>query len=181
MKATTTFFDGDTNEYKMYYHSTCVARYNRLTGNVVLNNGGYITKTAVVRMNQFAAMHGLTFYVFRRDGSMWVDFTNAAGETMEIEFWPGNTAEFNVNTEQVFAGWSVEDRIAESGVMPDMIQPCLSWYEVKEAVNGLIDSYRYAGHKVTGSFKAGKWTTSNNRAIIIERYADWIDAGILEE
>lgn len=61
------------------YHDTDVVRFN--TEKIVLNNGNWLTKTTVIRMNQASNEFGLGYHVSVKKGVMYVTFK---GETLQF-------------------------------------------------------------------------------------------------
>ena len=68
---------------KVVYHSTAVVSFNEHT--ILLNTGGYETRTTKLRMNQASKVFNLGFEVFQKDFNWYVKFN---GVTKEFE---GNT------------------------------------------------------------------------------------------
>ena len=66
----TAIFVDDDNFTKVIYHSTKVVEFNRDT--IVLNSGGYETKTTKDRMNQTASEYMLDYAVFQFDFDWYV-------------------------------------------------------------------------------------------------------------
>ena len=90
-----------TNEIGVTYHNTLVAHVRRDTEGssyVKLNNGGYMTATTKLRMNQFANDYcGGTFSVYQRKGD-W--FVAIEGVDRHFTFEGGKTA-FYIPTDKV--------------------------------------------------------------------------------
>ena len=70
----TAIFVDDDNFTKVIYHSTKVVEFNRDT--IVLNSGGYRTKTTKDRMNQTASEYMLDYAVFQFDFDWYVKVGN---------------------------------------------------------------------------------------------------------
>ena len=70
----TAVFVDDDNFTKVIYHSTKVVEFNRDT--IVLNSGGYETKTTKDRMNQTAKEYYLDYAVFQFDFEWFVKVGN---------------------------------------------------------------------------------------------------------
>jgi hypothetical protein len=75
---------------RVRYHSTDVVTVNRISGNVILNTGGWKTVTTKTRMNQTANQFALGFYVFQKDRKWFVRLDN--GNVLPFE---GSKLEFN--------------------------------------------------------------------------------------
>jgi hypothetical protein len=59
---TSTSIITDKNYTKVIYHTTPVVKFNEKF--IVLNNGGYLTNTTKLRMNQTSNEFGLNFFVY---------------------------------------------------------------------------------------------------------------------
>ena len=65
---------------KVVYHKTAVVSFNEHT--ILLNTGGYKTRTTKLRMNQASEVYNLGFKVFQRNIIWYVEFN---GVTKELE------------------------------------------------------------------------------------------------
>ena len=79
---------------KVVYHQTAVVSFNEDT--ILLNTGGYETRTTMLRMNQTSKVYNLGFEVFQKDFTWYVKFNEV---TKEFE---GNTMVIDRN------GWNWE-------------------------------------------------------------------------
>ncbi len=70
------------------YHATKVVQFN--FGSVILNSGGYLTKTTKLRMNQASEQFNLGYFVWQKKFEWFVDYD---GET--LEFYDGMVLERN--------------------------------------------------------------------------------------
>ena len=61
--ATTEFYDNGINY--VVYHKTAVVKYNY--DKIILNSGGWETRTTKDRMNATAHENGLCYYVYQKD------------------------------------------------------------------------------------------------------------------
>ena len=66
--------EGFTN---VVYHNTAVVQFNN--DKIVLNSGGWDTRTTKTRMNQASSQYGLGFVVYQVNFSWYVDYD---GDTM---------------------------------------------------------------------------------------------------
>ena len=62
------------------YHSTAVVQFN--SDKIILNSGGWDTRTTKSRMNQASNQYGLGYEVYQVDYSWYVDYL---GETIPFE------------------------------------------------------------------------------------------------
>ena len=62
----------DGKKIQVVLHSTIVVSFD--DKKIQLNNGGWITTTTAVRMNQASNEYGLGYYVSRQNGEMFVSF-----------------------------------------------------------------------------------------------------------
>ena len=53
------------------YHQTKVFIYNRVTGDLTLNTGGYFTATTKTRMNQACDQFGIPVKVYQKNGDWY--------------------------------------------------------------------------------------------------------------
>lgn len=63
------------------YHRTPVVEVNRNSGMITLDNGGWRSRTTLLRMNQASQQYGLGYSVYQRKGQWYVDDCN--GQTTE--------------------------------------------------------------------------------------------------
>jgi hypothetical protein len=75
---------------KVKYHNTNVVTVNRLTGEVILDTGGWETVTTKTRMNQTARQFGFGFHVYQKDFDWFVGLPT--GDTIPFD---GNIVTFN--------------------------------------------------------------------------------------
>ena len=60
------------------YHSTAVVQFN--SDKIILNSGGWDTRTTKTRMNQASNQYGLGFEVYQVNYSWYVDYRDKCGE-----------------------------------------------------------------------------------------------------
>jgi hypothetical protein len=65
---------------KIFYHSTAIVEIR--DGSVILNNGGWTTRTTKLRMNQAAEFFGIDFHVFQKK-STW--YTRVADDVIPFD------------------------------------------------------------------------------------------------
>jgi hypothetical protein len=68
------------NGKQVVLHQTIVVKFD--DKKIQLNNGGWVTTTTAVRMNQASNEYGLGYYVSRKGGEMFASFK---GETIKFE------------------------------------------------------------------------------------------------
>lgn len=84
---------GDDKDIVIRYHAAEVVRFNEAS--ITLNNGGYYTPTTVARMNQASLQFRLGYTVYRKQGTMYVDyrgktFSLSPSVTLDRTMKPGN-------------------------------------------------------------------------------------------
>ena len=79
-KHKTTVYNDDTHKC-VKYHKTNVVRFNNKE--IILNNGGWMTATTKLRMNQASNQFGLGYHVWQKDFEWFVTLPN--GEEVEFE------------------------------------------------------------------------------------------------
>ena len=71
------------------YHNTPVVQFN--ADKIILNSGGWDTRTTKTRMNQASNQYGLGFEVYQVNYSWYVDYRDKCGEWETIPFEDGMT------------------------------------------------------------------------------------------
>ena len=61
------------------YHNTDVVKFNERK--IILNSGGWLTKTTKNRMNQISNVYDFGYYVYQKNYKWFIDFK---GETLEF-------------------------------------------------------------------------------------------------
>jgi len=72
------------------YHETAVVTYNRHTGRVKLDTGGYFSATTKTRMNQTSAQFNIPFHVYQKNYEWFVsvpgrDDLRFSGDSVEFQ------------------------------------------------------------------------------------------------
>lgn len=83
----------DDKSITVIYHATKVVEVDKVNSRITLNNGGYWTKTTMLRMNQASNYYCLGFSVYQRKGEWYVDYK---GNT-----YPYNDRVFTIAINQV--------------------------------------------------------------------------------
>jgi len=73
-KTATAVFTDRNGMTNVVYHNTTVVSFNN--DKIILDNGGYLTVTTKLRMNQTANQFNLGYCVFQKNHEWFVDFNN---------------------------------------------------------------------------------------------------------
>lgn len=135
--ATKVWREGDT--VKVLYHQTVVVEFTR--DQIILRNGGWHTKTTMLRWNQASRQFGLGFSAYSKRGKWLVSFPTCVGGTQE----------YVDGTEMVIVP-------ATPLVLPDL-KPAtvlLDRYHKTDGWRG----YAVPGCAIAGSSDTGMWSDS---------------------
>ena len=82
--------ENEKGQIEIIYHQTAVVTYD--FEQIILNTGGWWTRSTKTRMNQASEVLGLGFRVFQKKGDWFVDYKN------DVLPFTENTLELNRNT-----------------------------------------------------------------------------------
>lgn len=86
-RATTVVKNGDW--LACYYHDTPVVQWRQDKSQIVLNSGGYLTKTTKTRMNEVASNYALPFRVYQEKGEWYVTLGSGSYPIQTLDFSDG--------------------------------------------------------------------------------------------
>jgi hypothetical protein len=79
-KKTATMIIETEESTRIQYHNTTIVEI--FDNRIILDSGGYWTKTTKLRMNQTSEVYGLDFYVYQKNYNWYVDYK---GETYSFD------------------------------------------------------------------------------------------------